>query len=942
MKMNEVFNGLAAISAVSNAYQELKNDVTDHMEFEQAATTLLEHICASNTSLCSADCLSNGADDGVTFGRIRMPLEGTESMRKTVESHIPQMVADHEIQLEAKLDFSKSFSMIMNVDKDVDQAAALSQQMIIAMIKRDKNLFFRCADLVMGGNFFSSVHKLVTLFPTKTGGKVYTKTTELSELIDTLDKAAVAAMTRLGGAYASVEEYNSSNSVTIARHITTIHLNATAYSNEEYDRLRVLMENGKRNGMSFVLVGTDETTAPFAACADYQLHFGADSLKIGSTAKVPFVLQQFVALTEEEIESTISLLKAAETVDTRYERHRDLHTDFFTMDSAEALRIPFAIDSNNMPVHFEIGGEAPSHALIAGATGSGKSVALHTLIMQIVHNYHPDDVEIWAIDYKAVEFARYFDHRTPHFRVIAHDTSNEFSLSLIDLLYEEYEKRQKAFLQAKVKNINEYRGVYGKHAMPRIIAIIDEFQLMTQAVQEYTGEVDYRTRLENLLRLTRAMGISFVLCSQTIASGLSGLSDAARDQIGCRLCLKHDDDNEIRETLVLSGADASDIAARAKELRRGQGIYKRARWAHEHSPDGKAYEFLHAYILYISDNQNVEMIKTANALLENRYTPKEEILVRGGGRIAVEEKIRHPLTQFLKGSYEADDECVQWYPAAPTTLADSYCLEIENTASVNMVLVGEDDNLRESIVVHSVCGFLMNPNTKVEICFLDEHNADRARLLGHLQKIRSPQLHMNIGIRDCMKVIGGLRKFRPTGGANTVYIWYGLEKLKNEIFLLNQDEEEEDAQPVAAPASREDLLADLDAFLSEITRGNKDNVKQVTAPAEDLTFDECKEILRQAFELGPENNKFHMVIINNWKAMKKTGLIDLEYFENRIGTKMSTDASYELFGSSLAVGKTDENTVIYYAGSGSVVPLRPYLLPEDGWLAEYNRAIKML
>ena len=70
-------------------------------------------------------------------------------------------------------------------------------------------------------------------------------------------------------------------------------------------------------------------------------------------------------------------------------------------------------------------------------------------------------MEIWAIDYKAVEFARYFDKRSPHFRVIAHDTSKEFSLSLRDLLYKEYEQRQQAFLEEKVKNITRYSNKIG-------------------------------------------------------------------------------------------------------------------------------------------------------------------------------------------------------------------------------------------------------------------------------------------------------------------------------------------------------------------------------------------------------------------------------------------------------------------------------------------------
>ena len=109
-----------------------------------------------------------------------------------------------------------------------------------------------------------------------------------------------------------------------------------------------------------------------------------------------------------------------------------------------------------------------------------------------------------------------------------------------------------------------------------------------------------------------------------------------------------------------------------------------------------------------------------------------------------------------------------------------------------------------------------------------------------------------------------------------------------------------------------------------------------------MSFEDCKDILRRAFEAGPENNKFHFAIFNNRKSMKKSGLIELDCFENRIGTRMSTDDSYELFGSSLAINKTNDNTVIYYAGSGSVTPLRPYLLPSQDWYDHFNTALRRI
>ena len=941
MNNTEIINGLSSVAVAGNAYYALIKDVKDPVAFEQASCSFIEKLCRENSFLKSASCLSNTDNSvGNHFGSVQIPLILSDSLWKMLNAEIPAFVQEKRLVADVKIDYSASFSMVFDIDSNAATAAYMSQKILVDMLKEDKELYFRCADFVMGGNGFSAVHKIVSMFPAKTGGKVYTKQSDFSELIKELDAAAADTMTKLGGAYSSVEEYNKSNDVKINRFLSVIYLSTSIYQKEELDRLRILIQNGKKNGMSFIIIGSADAVKSFYNCVDFYITCRGRSVYFGNVAKVPFGFADTRQISENDIEELINSFRTSAKVDTLYENHPALHSEYFSMDSASAVRIPFAIDKNCKPVYFEIGGNAPTHALIAGSTGSGKSVALHTLIMQIVHNYHPDDVELWAIDYKAVEFASYIDHCSPHFRVIAHDTSSEFSLSLIDLLYEEYEKRQQAFLDTKVKNINEYRQVHGKHSMPRIIAVIDEFQLMTQAVQEYSGNVDYRTRLENLLRLTRAMGISFVLCSQTIASGLSGLSEAARDQIGCRLCLKHDDDNEIRETLVLSGADAGAIVSRAKELRRGQGIYKRARWANEYAPDGKAYEYLQAYILYINDSIKKEMIDTANALLQNNYTPKEEIFVRGGGRIQVVEKTRHPFNGFINNNYEPEADCVEWYPAAPVTLADSFCLQLENAAAANIMLVGEDDALRESVVVHSVCGFLMNPVNRVVVSFTDENNPDRARMINQLRNIASDRMTLNIGTKAMLNEISRLKKIQPTPGTNTVYVWYGLDKLKNELFLMTQTEETiPEEKPADAAMDISDMINDIMSYLQEIkTDTSSDIIENLSV--DELTIDDCVKILRRAFETGPENNKFNMVIFNNRKSMKKSGFIDSENFENRIGTRMSTDDSYELFGSSSAINKTNENTVIYYAGSGNAVPLRPYLMPDEQWFRQFNEALK--
>ena len=927
MKNREILNGIAAVRRAMESYNALKGDVTAP-GLEMELLWLLDGLCAENSSLLNAGATGELYHrGGLSLGRCTVELSMIPAALELLRERLPELMKGDRLSVPLSLDPSKGIALFLETDTaGQDGASVMAQYVLLSQLKKDGNLNFRCADLVRGGSFFSAVHDIIAQFPRRTGGRVFTKAEDIDGVLKDLESAAADALSILGGNYDTVEEYDAQSSVKLQKWAAVIYLSDT----DDYrtvglmNRLRLLMENRAKNGLSFIMVGSRAQLETLEILADHYIRYSSAGCSAGCRADLPFTPDEGIKLSGNMAAELSAGMQSADIVDTRFESYPELDCGLFKMESSKALRIPFAVDKNGIVQYFEIGGEAPPHALLSGSTGSGKSVALHTLIMQTIRNYHPDDVEIWAIDYKAVEFDSYIRHRTPHFRVIGYDTSQEFSLSLLDEIYAEYEERQRKFLKAGVKSIGQYRRKMGAHSMPRLVIFIDEFQIMTQAVQEYTGEINYRQQLENLLRLTRAMGISFVFCSQTIASGLQGLSESARDQIGCRMCLKHDDDVEIRETLVLSGEGASEIAARAREQRKGQAIYKRARWAGEHSPDGKAYEFKDCNILYINDELKEQMIDAINLTAAGTFTPKEEIIVRGSGRIAVSEKLRHPISRFVTKGYEPDEELLEWYPAAPTTLADDYCVRLDASAGANVLMVGEEDSLRESITLHSLCGFLMDPDTRIVASFVDEENSKRARLIRVLKRLCSPRL-----------------KVRPSRH-KMVYLWYGLDKLKNEIFLLEQDEEDEQGQASDVPAlALNDLMMDLASFLSEVN-GAEVSTKKKSAPGDALSFEDCRGILLQAFEMGPENGQHHFAIFNNYRGMKKCGIVELESFEHRIGCRMSGDDSYELFGSSTYASRMDENTVLHYTGSGKPVPLRPYLMPDAEWFEKFNESLKEL
>lgn len=75
-------------------------------------------------------------------------------------------------------------------------------------------------------------------------------------------------------------------------------------------------------------------------------------------------------------------------------------------------------------------------------------------------HYSPDDVELWLVDYKKVEFSEYIKNTPPHVTLISLEKSLEFTYSMLDYVKGEGDKRFECFKEAGVKNFSEYRKKY--------------------------------------------------------------------------------------------------------------------------------------------------------------------------------------------------------------------------------------------------------------------------------------------------------------------------------------------------------------------------------------------------------------------------------------------------------------------------------------------------
>lgn len=173
-------------------------------------------------------------------------------------------------------------------------------------------------------------------------------------------------------------------------------------------------------------------------------------------------------------------------------------------------KIPFAMGKSIAGDPVVSGIEKMPHLLVSGATGSGKSVCINTIIMSILYKHSPDEVKLLMIDPKVVELSVY--NGIPHLIMPVITDPKKASSSLFWAI-SEMEKRYKAFQRYHVRDIEGYKKAAesdeSMENLPYIVVIIDELaDLMMTAASEVE---DYIMRLA---QKSRACGIHLVIATQ--------------------------------------------------------------------------------------------------------------------------------------------------------------------------------------------------------------------------------------------------------------------------------------------------------------------------------------------------------------------------------------------------------------------------------------------
>ena len=228
---------------------------------------------------------------------------------------------------------------------------------------------------------------------------------------------------------------------------------------------------------------------------------------------------------------------------------RDVLENPAFQEAQSKLTVGLGMDISGQAIFADIG-KMP-HLLVAGATGSGKSVCINTLISSILFKAAPDEVKFILIDPKMVELSNY--NGIPHLMVPV-VTDPKKASSVLNWAVQEMEKRYAVFASHSVRDIKSFNRRYAEERMPFIVIVIDELADLMMVSPR-----DVEDSICRILQKARAAGIHMILATQrpsvNVITGIikanlpSRISFAVSSQVDSRTIL----DRGGAETLLGKG-----------------------------------------------------------------------------------------------------------------------------------------------------------------------------------------------------------------------------------------------------------------------------------------------------------------------------------------------------------------------------------------------------
>ncbi len=263
------------------------------------------------------------------------------------------------------------------------------------------------------------------------------------------------------------------------------------------------------------------------------------------------------AVISEEFLNTILQAYVPTPLETRYFKIQPiLIPPVYHRDRNKAISLLYGIGDNGEKYSLDlVGGDFSAYIL--GAARSGKSNLLHVLITSALINYHPDDLELWLVDFGRTEFVRYIDHTPPHARYILAEKTTELISGLVDKLIAEMDRRGDILSRNHALKIQELPDSIH---LPLLLVMIDEFGVFKEILSsdEFEEKKKYKAYMERLLKQGAKHGICFIFANQSFTDVYSALPEEGSDQIGLRLAMYANNKTEMKAVLETKNSHLSE------------------------------------------------------------------------------------------------------------------------------------------------------------------------------------------------------------------------------------------------------------------------------------------------------------------------------------------------------------------------------------------------
>ena len=514
---------------ITNALQSLFDALlkSDNLELTEDMLTAFRELASKNPCLYPLflNALPSAQDTASVFSKIEQQSCTSFTMPYLPVSYFRDNIQGKIVYTPAFLPWQKADNKVKNViinynSSTAERAAELYKHMVMSILlglpPKSVHLNFVNTQLSPLGNFFTAA----------LDESLYTKVSSSSQYHQLLERLLKRVMDFQDKYGTSIEQTNEAAGKIVEPYEVVILLDDPDAEIAAQDQLIPLFEKGPMYGIYFIGLNSTEKVAQNNTQDHILKH--TNSYHIINAGEVNswkgsqsdgLITTLSIANNEVWAKAAFEYINNAATKQIKHEFDWNKAIESPYIQTDNEVVAPIGYTEDGAPFYFKMDvSKQHYHAFVIGATGSGKSRFLHDVILSMTAAYQPEDVELYLLDFKGVEFNCYRGFK--HTRAILVDRADErITYEVIKDIKLKMEERQQLLAAAGASDVKEYNRMNLDKHLSQIILVADECQTLF-ADRAKNGRL--QNEMVDIIALIaqqgRAYGVHLLLSTQSLAN----------------------------------------------------------------------------------------------------------------------------------------------------------------------------------------------------------------------------------------------------------------------------------------------------------------------------------------------------------------------------------------------------------------------------------------